>query len=417
MPLGASLPAYVYDPLAPPTPLRTLVSHWDTGNDTTGDGSELNPYKTVSKLITVGQAGDRLLVKPRDSQSSSGGDSAVGYEPTTATEHLISSKSGTAANPIVLEGFPGLPKPVIRPPTGSTPGSVIGRVLHWSGTSSYWALVGLDLYHSSGTGGNESVLWPGSGCHHLAVVACDIHGATDGSGVYSDNGATDIQFLACEVYENNDWRGGSNQSHGLYSQSDRTLIACCICRDHVQGFDIQLRSDSANGPTDVWVVHNVMARALGVGSGIAKESAVVDGQFHGNIGYDCDNYALRGFTSGGQTGSGNKARRNIGYLNTGSPDYNNGGSAHASGFDWSSDGSGNYTTPPGDNLDNTDPKFVDAAANDYHLLEDSPARAYGLPEFCPQFDFALSDRGEVADAGAYRFAAGGPSYHGRGTWP
>jgi hypothetical protein len=399
VPLGGSLPTLIYNPLSPPTPLRTRICQWDTGNDTTGDGSELTPYKTVSKLISIAQAGDQLLVKDRAGQTSSGGDSSVGYVPTTSPDHVISGIAGNASNPIVLKAFPGH-RPVIRPPLGATPGSVIARALRCtsSGTS-YWAFVGLDLYHSSGTGGNESVISGLSSAHHLAWIDCDIHGGTDGSGAFIDNNNTDIQFLSCEVYENDDWRGTSQQSHGLYSQANRTLIANCISRDHANGFGFQIRSD-ASGPTDVWVVHNVGARANTAGSGVAKESAVINGLFYGNIGYDNDNYALRGFTTGGQTGSGNKARKNIGYLNVGSPDYNNGGSSHASGFDWSADGSGNYTSPPGDNLDNTDPKFINPGANNFRLQADSPAKDYGLAAYCPQFDFDLHTR-FAPDAGAF----------------
>lgn len=418
MPLGSSLPARIYDPLNPPTAVRTFYLDWDAGSDSNTVAqaqSEVTPWKTLSKFISsAATPGDHCLIKNRSGQNSTApytDANIVGYMPTSAPDHVIDAKSGNSTDPIVVKAYPGH-RPVIRCPAGSIPGTNIGRVLRLRNGSKYWVFDGLDLAFGTGTGGNDQIVYmaasSATGCDHVEFWGCDIHGSTDGSGIIFEKSSsfntTDCQLINCNLYENNDWRGAGFQSHGGYIQGDRITFLNVKMHDQVEGAGCQIK----DGATDI-IIANPVCYNNKVLSGLLIDTRCNNVQAWNGIaqanGTGTSHGAIWGWNNtdspGLPLGSGNVCRKWVTYLNAGTEMQGDSGSPEG----WDFDGAGDFVGP-GDNQVDTNPLMVNPGSADFHLQAGSPAIGYGNEAYCPPFDFDNNPRSQV-DAGVYRFGTSG----------
>lgn len=388
MPLGTSLPDR---PTRPDESNPIFVS--ETGGDDSRTKeqaqTEGTPWKTVSKFLANAEAGDVCYVKDFPDQVADGVDS-VGYRPTTANQHIVSGKAGTEADPILLKAYPGH-RPIILPATVSP--TIALRI---TSTSPWWVVDGFEFPYGAGAANDPVVYIGAAGANdNIEIFDCWIHGATVGSGLLSADNNSNLHIYNNKVWANDDAEAA--QSHGIYIQASGSVIANNICRDHANGFGIQLRTDETAVPlVGVIVANNTCVRNKTNGSGMVLESDAEDCQAWNNILVDNGNYGIRGFDVS-VVGTGNIARKNVAFGNDVGT-YANRNSADI--WDWS--GAGGFDSPPGDNLTD-DPLFENEAGSDFRLTADSPAIGYGNEAYCPTFDHN-GDARTQCDAGAFRYA-------------
>jgi hypothetical protein len=400
---GEKTPDFIYDPRTPPKAKREMYVSWSRGDDSRSIAqamSDATPFKTTTKFFSVAQPGDHGIVEDRPGQTGAGGDAAIGYEAPTTSGISLDGKKGTRADPIVLKAKPGH-KPVLRPRKGSIPGKVIGRCITARNDSCYIVIDGFEIYHASGTGSNETVVYfaasSAPGCHHIEIWNSKIHGSTDGSGVlFESTSATrvtkDCWLVNCDVGENNDWRGASMQSHGIYNQGIRCGAVNSVVSDHVNGNGHQTK----DGAQDCMYLHVTFVKNKGQCAG-----SCIDTRSQRTIERNCilaENakgfWGWNGSDSGSlPLGGGNSAEWNVVALNT-QNFANSSGSPEGWNF-----GDSNWTGPGNNKV--ADPQFVDSANKNYHLKPTSPARKYGDPKYKMPFDKDMKPTGIDVVCGAY----------------
>lgn len=123
-----------------PTPLQTYYFDFAAGNDSTGDGSSGNPYKTITKSKTLTQVGSRFYLKGTFTGTGEylGGSTQTG--------------SGTAVNPVQYMVWPGQSATINGGGGGSGAPSI-----YISGSQSYYWVQGVTLAAPSGTDGGKVV--------------------------------------------------------------------------------------------------------------------------------------------------------------------------------------------------------------------------------------------------------------------
>lgn len=135
-----------------------------TGDDSTGDGSILNPWSTVGKFVASSPIpGDVLRCR---------GGTYTGTSRATAT-----GISGTAANPITVCKYPA-EAPVFQ---GSGSGGA-DQFLQIEDGSSYWTVDGLTFQNFRA--GSSGVVWIGdasTSTHHNTVRSCTFHALAGGT--------------------------------------------------------------------------------------------------------------------------------------------------------------------------------------------------------------------------------------------
>lgn len=349
-------------------------------------GTESLPWKTISKALTTLTAGQTCLVKNFPGQKAADSQS-IGYRPTSGGDHVI-ARAGTLSAPIYLAAFPGH-KPIILPGL-----SAPTRCLRMTTGAAFWIVEGFELPYALGSG-NDPCIYGAGDSHDIEVSRCDIHHAHTGGGFFVGYTSKNWHIIGNECHHHNDDVIG-NQSHGIYVQADGSVILNNVVRDQNNGFGIQVRSDS--GTVDnVIIANNTSVRNKGIGSGIVVEDNAVNCQVWNNICVDNGSRGIRGYRSGSQSGSKCVARKNICHSNpvSISNDVN-------AAYMLDLSGTGNYGSPPGDNI-TSDPLFTDKAANNFRPKTGSPVFNAGNPDYCPPLDHDLNQR-KVASIGAFRAA-------------
>ncbi|MBN2018660.1 MAG: right-handed parallel beta-helix repeat-containing protein [Sedimentisphaerales bacterium] len=147
-----------------------------TGNDTTGNGSIGNPWKTIPKAVTMAVAGDTIYVR--------GGTHIY-------TTTITISKSGSAGARFYLFAYPG-ERPILDFSAMSESSS--NRGIRLSG--SYWHIYGLDIYKAGDNGMNVS------GSYNI-IEFCRFYENRD-TGLQLGGGAAYNQIVNCDSYYNAD---------------------------------------------------------------------------------------------------------------------------------------------------------------------------------------------------------------------
>lgn len=147
-----------------------------TGNDTTGNGTISNPYKTITKAVSVSSAGDTIYIR--------GGTH-------TYTTTISISKSGTSVARYYLLAYAD-ERPVLD--FSSMSESSSNRGISLSG--SYWYIKGIDIYKA----GDNGLYISGS---YNIIEFCSFYENRD-SGLQIAGGGAYNQIINCDSYYNCD---------------------------------------------------------------------------------------------------------------------------------------------------------------------------------------------------------------------
>jgi Right handed beta helix region len=338
--------------LPPPLPPSTGQTFYvgTTGSDS-NPGTLDQPWRNVQKALNTLQAGQRALVRAG-----------------TYSQNLTFTRAGTAAAPITVAAYPG-ERPVLHAAaSGDT------HPIEISG--SYFRLQGFVIENARGTSGAN--VYPTGPAHHLEISNNEVRFSQD-QGVYSDPSTHDIQVLGNLIRDNGFGHvPGQHQSHGIYMEGARQLIANNVIQDHPFGFGIQIYPrNTASIITANTIVGAGYSGIVVGGDGGVDNIVVVNNVFAFNAQY--------GISHDADCPTASRADHNVVFGN--GFGATQGG---CSGLDYSR---GNRTT---------NPLFVNLPGRDLHLNGGSPAIDYALAEFSPGGDYEGRARPQSApDAGAF----------------
>ena len=388
-----------------------------TGNDTTGTGTQLNPWLTAQKLASNLAAGDTGYLR------------AGVY--TTDVQISPSGSGGTSwANPIVFGAYPG-EVATIRPNAGPQFALAL-----WGAAVKFWEFNGynpgsplstnlvIDGVNLTGScikttdAGSPGV----NSATSIRMLNVEIKragglnpGNTDGSGWLVGNGCNDCELVSSYIHHN----GISNFHHGIYIGGKRF-----ICRDNVftqnAGEEIQLYSQSHANVTDGSRIYrnNIHHASANSNPGGFYRMAVSlsDGDdiwFYNNIVNVGNGGGVELFTDAGVTNA--LIAHNSIYGVTGPGIIIPAGALNAKVYNNALWSCGSYISNSGtgsdlrNNIANgvDDPDFANAGAGDFTLLAGSPAIGAGYvlppPYNAITTDYAGVTRNSPPDIGAYQF--------------
>jgi hypothetical protein len=360
-----------------------------TGSDS-NSGTFSTPFRTLAKGTSVLKPGDTLYVR-------------AGTYAESLSDKIPSGTSWTA--PVTVAAYPG-EQVVVQPTSGNF-------VMRIQGSRSYIIVDGLIFDGSFVASANVYIVAISSGTpQHIRIKNSEIrNGPSQGILVESIAGYPKPEyneFLNLRVHDN----GTTDFAHGFYIQSNHNLIESCeIYRN--AGWGIQVYKEGGINGEDAGdniirnnkVHDNARAGARGVGIGLYVGKGNIA---YNNLVWNNNNGIVIGigatetkvfnntvYQNSGTAGIYVKSdstnaivKNNIAYLNAGSNIRN--------------DGAG---TALDANLAGIDPKFVDAANYDFHLLAGSPAIDQGslLSEVEKDFDGVARPQGGSYDIGAFEY--------------
>ena len=172
-----------------------------TGNDSTGDGSDGNPWLTIAKGLSTMAASDTLEIHTG-----------------TYAEHMQSRvKAGSVGAPTIVQahGSSGAYDVVtIRPPNGGSNGAT--RVYYNIGRTDI-TLKGLILDGVNGGFSGDDCVKLDTGCHRTILQECTFQNA-GGNGVLG-NASNNCTVTQCTITGNGRLSTPSPQLHGIYAAS------------------------------------------------------------------------------------------------------------------------------------------------------------------------------------------------------
>jgi len=345
------------------------------GNDG-NPGDSAQPFKTVQQAAAVVNPGDVVVVR---NGTYTGGSNAV----------LSIDRGGTAASWVVfttatkwgaiLDGQGGL---------GAQGVSDAGVSVN----ASYVRIEGFDIrwvYHDAFSVNVDNVQIAGNHIHDIGRYCTDdsfgIAGYAGHSGniVFEQNVIHDVGRLSpgeagCSP-STDYWQ---NHDHGIYhSQGNNFIVRNNLFYNMTHGWPIQLYAGSVD---QFYVVNNTFAFANPNRVGhIVIDEPLSNSVIANNIFYQP---TTAGVDMSGGTLTNVTVENNI----------------TANGVVWNGSASGATFA---NNFDNTDPKFVNPAAFDFHLQAGSPAIGAGISlSYVPtDFDGVQRPQGTAWDIGAFEF--------------
>jgi hypothetical protein len=211
----------IVEPPAPPPPGTHVGWYVTTNGMSSGDGTSAAPWDLNTALSGGNgkvQVGDTIWLRQG-----------------TYSGQFYSGLSGTAANPIVVRGYPG-ERATIDGGTGGT-----NRIETLTVNGAYTIYRDFELMQSStarvGPAGTGTPLRPTGiyiqpAAHDLKFINLIIHDT--GHGFYTENTAHNIEIYGCIIYNGGDENqptGGRSDGHGIYIKGDG--IGFKIARDNV----------------------------------------------------------------------------------------------------------------------------------------------------------------------------------------
>lgn len=362
-----------------------------TGNDS-NPGTSTAPFGTLARGVSALQPGDTLYVR--------GG---------TYSEYTLDSIPGGTSwsAPVTVAAYPG--ETVVLQPRDY-------RVLHFEGSNTHYIVIDGLILDGSYVTYDAVKITSGSStgtADHIRLKNCEVRNAPY-QGILITEGSDANEFLNLKVHDN----GTTDFNHGFYITSGNNLIErSAIYRN--AGWGVHLYTGDTSGAASSNIVRNNQiynnARVGNRGPGILLGSGT------GNMAY---NNLLWGNNGGIQVDYGAAAQTKV-YYNTvynnrsfgitvgsGSSQavirnnivYKNGGGTSGA---LSNQGSG---TTLDHNLAGPDPKFVNAAAANFHLQSNSPAinKGMGVSEVATDYDSVARPQGAGYDIGGYEYYSGTP---------
>lgn len=376
--VNSGVTGFALIPVPPPPPGEIYVA--TTGNDTTGNGSQGNPYATIQKASTVAQPGDTVLV-----------------EDGTYTGGFATAANGSSGNPITYRSINQWGAKITNAASGTS--SVTG---FWENSGDF---VNIEDFEVFGNDSNTSATWNfgiysyGTNC---TISGCKVHdllrNATAFTAADAGNGSAGIEVDGFDAGVNMNLIGNlvfnqgpdasssSTAGHALYHAGEGSIKNNVIY--NVAGLGVSLW----HGAISIDIINNTVDNArdggILVGSG---DSGVGPGtgdncNVRNNIVRNCS----IGILEGGQTGVNNTYQNNLTFSNTTNFSLQNGLTA-----------TGTVTS---------DPLHVDRTNHDYHLQGGSPAINAGTASLAPADDFDGVTRTGNPDIGAFEATGGGTVY-------
>jgi parallel beta-helix repeat protein len=352
-----------------------------TNGDDDDLGTEAQPFRTITKGISVLGARDTLYVK-------SG----------TYVESLRDFPSGTSWDaPVTVAAYPG-DTVVVRPSLGG-----------WVAYFTHCHHVVLDGFVLDGANVEHFAIMITSESHHIRIQNSEVKGAPK-SGILTANygsiNSDHNEFINLDVHDN----GTTYLDHGLYIATSGNLVDHCSVH-HNSGWGVNIYSSSY---PDVSANNNVVSSnaiydnhgtnhyangiCLSSGSGNLAYDNLVWGNDHGiQVAYNgVSNTKVYNNVIYANDGQGISLIESTNAVIRNNIVYQNGGPAIIEFRDV-------YGTIQDHNLVDVDPQFVDASAHDFHLQSTSPAIDAGitLSEVAEDFDGVSRPRGTGYDIGAY----------------
>lgn len=395
-------PTQLHDLLPAPSGDQVYVSY-ATGNDTTGNGTIGNPWKTINKARdTIGATG---IINLRY-------DSGTAHRPLS-TERWTWQKTATAGSPITIRTYPGDSPNYI---TGANMAVMQGEfIAGGSGSTNYSGLrfEDIDISNTPGTarGGVGIFGFKAENFSDVEVTRCRIHdtieSATHFVGSVDAIRTENWHMHHCLIYNAGTTHASAiNHDHGAYLENCHLgQIYNCVFYDCHYGTCVQFFPRGASNIC----AYNTMydTSELNAPDGTAEGNPVmffygtsapglVDNVVSSNIVARTRQDAttrLAVETSGAQ-GSGNRLHKNLPFEITNNNLWGNNATLWV-----------NNATRAADNLSEQDPLWtnvVAGGAKDFTLTESSPAVGAGEAAYMPDDDFAGTTR-VTADIGAYAF--------------
>jgi parallel beta helix pectate lyase-like protein/uncharacterized protein DUF1565 len=349
-----------------------------TGDDA-NPGSAASPFRTLGKGVSVLKPGDTLVVRAGTYVGSS---------------QLRSIPSGTSwAMPVTLKAAPG-ERPVIVP-----------EPKHHAVTFAGNQYIVLDGMVIDGKGGHDGIkityYTGGTQAHHIRIRNTEIKNCPNQGLLVAGEGN---EFINLDVHDN----GTNGLTHGIYLSGDRNLIDggryyrnagwglhIYPKATHTTVRNVRSFENGATGLGLVWGSNNQAYNNLVYGNGSGIHLSGESPRCYNNTVYNNRGEGLSvANAQNGASGTRNAdVRNNIVYRNE--------------------SGITDYATGAGTVLSNnltSDPKFVNAAAGDFHLQAGSPAIDKGA-DLRPQgvtTDFEGNPRpqGSALDIGADEWSGG-----------
>jgi parallel beta-helix repeat protein len=338
---SGSAPVAPPNPFPPPLAASRGPTHFvsPSGADT-NPGSRRRPWRTIQKAASALRPGESAIVLPG-----------------TYVASITLARSGSRSRPITLRG------------TGGARPVVVGRLK----ISGDWVRVSGFVFTSDPSSGAEEPAIYVQGGRHIELSRNEIQGAHR-SGIFVSD-ARDVQILANYIHDN----GTSPRlDHGIYfSGGDGGLIANnLIVGNKAYGIQLYPHADY------VIATQNTI-------SDNGRGGIVLGGDSHESSGHTLivNNIIAFNTAFGIRThwskarGKSNVARMNL-LFGDGQADLDLEGLA---------------------SMDNViaDPRFVDRAARDYRLADDSPAFGRAVPDFSMVLDLTGHRRPVPSALGAF----------------
>ena len=373
------------------------------GNDSRSCSTATNintPKGTLSNAVTCLSAGDTLYIR---------GGTYTGSNNTIDSE-VNTVPSGTSwSNAVTIRGYPG-ETVTIRPPNG------IHGLRLTLGAPHYLIFQDFILDYVNDTIGMVGI-YLSSGAHHNRFERLEVTGAKEfGIGFSRNNGNSPFNEVINSRISNSGFPGGPiTNGHGFYiSTSDNLFEGNEVFNN--QGYGFHLYDDA--GPKFVArnvvrnnkIYNNGLHPSLGYGlvQAWGADNLIYNNLIYSNPGgiliyIDSENVGVYNNTIYSNTVAEGIAlqfyqsapiiHNNIVFANESSiVDYGGTGSPVISN---------NFTT---------DPKFINASTNDFHLQSSSPAINAGttVSTVTTDFDGVSRPQGSAYDIGAYEFTSAPP---------